>query len=94
MVSRLHTSVKDKATVVLIVIAVILALSAAMLHVFANKTLAKSILKSNRAVVVDLGKETIVVGSLHNSSKKRIKIEKENLNSNTNDQPNFLGADE
>lgn len=76
MVYRLHKQVSNKATSALIIIAVMLAISAAMLHTFAEKKLTRSIIRSNRAVVVDLGKESIVVGSFHNSSKKRVHIEK------------------
>ena len=70
MVYKLHKQVSNKATSALIIIAAILVISAAMLHAFAEKKLTRSIIRSNRAVVVDLGKESIVVGSLHNSSKK------------------------
>lgn len=76
------TSLRQKIITACILLGIAFFMSAAMLHLWVEKNLTRGAIKTHRALVVDLGKENIAVGSLYDSSRKRVNVDKHNHSHN------------
>jgi|GEM_PF-6227049 len=70
------SSIRQKISVVCILLGIFFSMTGGLLYLWTEKNLTRSALKENRALVIDLGKENIAVGSLYNTSQKRIAVDK------------------
>lgn len=70
---------RKRITTLCLMIGAVFSISAIALYIWAESSLTRSAIKGHRAIMVDLDKEKIAVGSLHGSVKTRISVEKEEV---------------